>query len=45
MTDTKTKPGSGTVEKSESEWRAELTPMQYAGAARESDRAPVHRRV
>ena len=30
MTDTKTKPGSGTVEKSESECRAELTPMQYA---------------
>lgn len=30
MTDITTKPGSGTVEKSESEWRAELTPMQYA---------------
>ena len=30
MTDTKTKPGSGIIEKSESEWRAELTPMQYA---------------
>ncbi len=30
MTDTTTKPGSGTIEKSESEWRAELTPMQYA---------------
>jgi peptide-methionine (R)-S-oxide reductase len=29
MTDTKTKPGSGTIEKSESEWRKELTPMQY----------------
>jgi peptide-methionine (R)-S-oxide reductase len=30
MTDTKTKTGSGTVAKSESEWRKELTPMQYA---------------
>jgi peptide-methionine (R)-S-oxide reductase len=30
MTDITTKPGSGTVEKSESEWRKELTPMQYA---------------
>ncbi len=30
MTDIKTKTGSGTVEKSESEWRKELTPMQYA---------------
>ena len=30
MTSVKTKTGSGTVEKSESEWRAELTPMQYA---------------
>ena len=30
MTDIKTKPGSGTIEKSESEWRKELTPMQYA---------------
>lgn len=30
MTDIKTKPGSGTIEKSESEWRTELTPMQYA---------------
>ena len=30
MTDIKTKPGSGTVEKSDSEWRKELTPMQYA---------------
>jgi len=29
MTDAKTKTGS-TVQKSESEWRAELTPMQYA---------------
>jgi peptide-methionine (R)-S-oxide reductase len=25
-----TKPGSGIIEKSESEWRKELTPMQYA---------------
>jgi peptide-methionine (R)-S-oxide reductase len=30
MTDTRTKPGSGTIEKSESEWRKDLTPMQYA---------------
>lgn len=30
MTDTKTTTGSGTVQKSESEWRKELTPMQYA---------------
>lgn len=30
MTDIKTKTGSGTVEKSENEWRKELTPMQYA---------------
>jgi peptide-methionine (R)-S-oxide reductase len=30
MTDTRTKPGSGIIEKSESEWRKELTPMQYA---------------
>ena len=30
MTTIRTKPGSGTIEKSESEWRKELTPMQYA---------------
>ncbi len=30
MTDTKTKSGSGTIEKTESEWRKELTPLQYA---------------
>lgn len=30
MTDTKNKPGSGKVEKSDSEWRKELTPMQFA---------------
>ncbi|MES2602325.1 MAG: peptide-methionine (R)-S-oxide reductase MsrB [Pseudomonadota bacterium] len=30
MTDIKTKTGSGTIEKSDSEWRKELTPMQYA---------------
>ena len=30
MTTIKTKPGSGTVQKSESEWRKELTPMRYA---------------
>ncbi len=30
MTDIKTTTGSGTVQKSESEWRKELTPMQYA---------------
>ena len=30
MTDIKTKTGSGTIQKSESEWRNELTPMQYA---------------
>ncbi|WP_424629428.1 peptide-methionine (R)-S-oxide reductase MsrB [Bradyrhizobium sp. SYSU BS000235] len=30
MTETKTKPGSGTIEKSDAEWRSELTPMQYA---------------
>ncbi|WIG49216.1 MULTISPECIES: peptide-methionine (R)-S-oxide reductase MsrB [unclassified Afipia] len=30
MTDIKTKTGSGTIQKSESEWRKELTPMQYA---------------
>ena len=30
MTDTKVKSGSGTIQKSESEWRKELTPMQYA---------------
>ena len=30
MTDIKTKTGSGTIHKSESEWRNELTPMQYA---------------
>ena len=30
MTTIKTRPGSGTVQKSESEWRKELTPMQYA---------------
>lgn len=30
VTDIKTKTGSGTIEKSESEWRKELTPMQYA---------------
>ena len=30
MTDTKTTTGSGTVQKTESEWRNELTPMQYA---------------
>lgn len=30
MTDTKAKTGSGTVQKTESEWRKELTPMQYA---------------
>ncbi len=30
MTDIKTKPGSGEIEKSDAEWRSELTPMQYA---------------
>ena len=30
MSDTKTNIGSGKIEKSESEWRKELTPMQYA---------------
>lgn len=30
MTDTKTTTGSSTVQKTESEWRKELTPMQYA---------------
>ena len=30
MSDSKTKSGSGTIEKSETEWRRELTPMQYA---------------
>jgi peptide-methionine (R)-S-oxide reductase len=30
MTDTRTRPGSGIIEKSESEWRKDLTPMQYA---------------
>ena len=30
MTDTKTTTDSGTVQKTESEWRKELTPMQYA---------------
>lgn len=30
MSDAKTKASSGRVEKSESEWRKELTPMQYA---------------
>lgn len=30
MTDIRTKTGSGTIQKSESEWRNELTPMQYA---------------
>lgn len=30
MTDIKTTTGSGTIQKSESEWRNELTPMQYA---------------
>lgn len=30
MSDIKTKPGSGKVEKPENEWRKELTPMQYA---------------
>lgn len=30
MTDIKTTTGSGTVQKSETEWRKELTPMQYA---------------
>lgn len=30
MTETKTKPGSVTIEKSDAEWRQELTPMQYA---------------
>jgi len=30
VTDIKTTTGSGTVQKSESEWRKELTPMQYA---------------
>ncbi len=30
MTNIKTKTGSGTIQKSESEWRNELTPMQYA---------------
>ncbi|MGL4260154.1 MAG: peptide-methionine (R)-S-oxide reductase MsrB [Afipia sp.] len=30
MTDIKTTTGSGTTQKSESEWRNELTPMQYA---------------
>ena len=30
MTDIKTKTGSCTVQKSDSEWRKELTPMQYA---------------
>jgi len=30
VTDIKTKTGSGTIQKSESEWRNELTPMQYA---------------
>jgi peptide-methionine (R)-S-oxide reductase len=30
VTDIKTKTGSGTIQKSESEWRKELTPMQYA---------------
>lgn len=30
MTEMKTKPGSGATEKSEAEWRRELTPMQFA---------------
>ncbi len=30
MTETKTKPGSGAIDKSDAEWRRELTPMQYA---------------
>jgi peptide-methionine (R)-S-oxide reductase len=30
MTDTKTKPGAGKIERSAAEWRSELTPMQYA---------------
>jgi peptide-methionine (R)-S-oxide reductase len=30
MTDIQTKPGSGAIEKSDAEWRRELTPMQYA---------------
>lgn len=30
MTDIKTKTGSGTIAKTDSEWRKELTPVQYA---------------
>ena len=30
MSDAKTKASSGKIEKSDSEWRRELTPMQYA---------------
>ena len=33
------------VEKTDAEWRAELTPEQYQDPAREGHRAAVHRRV
>src|SRR5260221_14142959 len=39
MSDTKTMPGK--VQKSEADWRKELTPMQYAGLREKATERPV----
>lgn len=42
MSDTKT--ATGKIEKSEAEWRSELTPMQYAVLREKATERP-HRRI